>query len=288
MRLVHFASHLLSAALLALLLLAPAHAEREPVLQQIKVPHNYYFREMYLPQVSSGPQSPAWSPDGKTLVYAMQGSLWRQSVDSDMATQLTAGPGYDHQPDWSPDGRSIVFTRYVADAMELQLLDVASGKLRPLTSGGDVNLEPRWSPDGSRLAYVSTAGSGRFRVFVGELVGSKLTAAPLRDERQSKVSRYYYSNFDHEISPVWSADGRALLLVTNPETPYGTGEIWRFALDGSAPVLVQKEETSWRARPDIAPDGKRVVYASYQGRQWHQLWVKSISGSRRAVSADLR
>ncbi|MDH4125322.1 MAG: CehA/McbA family metallohydrolase [Gammaproteobacteria bacterium] len=265
--------------LLTLLLAVPAIAEREPVLKQIRVPHNYYFREMYLPQVSSGPQSPAWSPDGQSLVYAMQGSLWQQSPDSDVAVQLTAGPGYDHQPDWSPDGRSIVFTRYVADAMELQLLDVASGEVRALTSGGDVNLEPRWSPDGSQLAFVSTTGTGRFHVFVGRFNGDRLQAEPLLAERQSSVERYYYSSFDHEISPSWSADGRELLLVTNPETPYGSGEIWRYRVDGSAPpALVQKEETSWRARPHTAPDGQRVVYASYLGRQWHQLWVKSIAG----------
>lgn len=264
--------------LLAVLLALPATAEREPVLKQINVPHNYYFREMYLPQVSSGPQSPAWSPDGQSLVYAMQGSLWQQAPDSDVAVQLTAGPGYDHQPDWSPDGKSIVFTRYVDDAMELQLLDVASGTVRELTSGGAVNLEPRWSPDGSELAFVSTTGTGRFHVFVGRIIGGQLQAGPLLAERQSAVERYYYSNFDHEISPSWSPDGRELLLVTNPETPYGTGEIWRYRLDGSAPpALVQKEETSWRTRPDVAPDGRRVVYASYLGRQWHQLWVKSIS-----------
>ena len=47
-------------------------SERAPVLRQIDVPHDYYFREMYLPQVSSGPQNPVWSPDGQTLVFTMQ------------------------------------------------------------------------------------------------------------------------------------------------------------------------------------------------------------------------
>jgi len=30
---------------------------RETVLKQIDVPHNYYYREMYLPQLTSGPSS---------------------------------------------------------------------------------------------------------------------------------------------------------------------------------------------------------------------------------------
>ena len=83
-------------------------AQRAPVLQQVKVRHPYYYREMFIPQPTSGPGSVAWSPDGTELVYSMQGSLWRQRVDSKEAHQLTDGPGYDYQPDWSPDGRFIV------------------------------------------------------------------------------------------------------------------------------------------------------------------------------------
>ena len=57
------------------LIAAPARAERETVLKQIKLPHNYYFREMYLPQLTSGPSSLTWSPSGDRLVYSMQGSI---------------------------------------------------------------------------------------------------------------------------------------------------------------------------------------------------------------------
>ena len=54
----------------------PVAAQREPVLRQIKVPHAYYYREMYLPQLTSGPSGVTWSPDGQELIYSMQGSLW--------------------------------------------------------------------------------------------------------------------------------------------------------------------------------------------------------------------
>ena len=54
--------------------------QRDFVLRQVKVPHNYYWREMYVPQVTGGPESATWSPDGTELIYAMQGSLWRQRI----------------------------------------------------------------------------------------------------------------------------------------------------------------------------------------------------------------
>jgi len=59
----------------------PAAAQRRPVLSQIDLPHPYYYREMYLPQLTSGPSSLAWSPDSSEVVYSTAGSLWRQRID---------------------------------------------------------------------------------------------------------------------------------------------------------------------------------------------------------------
>jgi hypothetical protein len=252
---------------------------REPVLKQIDAPHNYYFREMYLPQVTSGPGAPDWSPDSRELVYSMQGSLWRQAIDATAAEQLTDGPGYDFQPDWSPDGSQILFTRYDSDALELYALDLKTRATRRLTLSGGVNLEPRWSPDGKRIAFVSTMNNGHFHVFVGTINELGLASRPLLPERRSELKRYYYSPFDHELSPTWSPDGGELVFIANPEVRYGTGSLWRVAVNGSGqPAVVRVEETTWRARPDWSPDGKRLVYASYAGRQWHQLWLTTPDG----------
>jgi Tol biopolymer transport system component len=269
------------ASLIALATVASpvSRAQRQPVLKQIDVPHNYYFREMYLPQLTSGPSAVAFSPDGGALVYSMQGSLWKQSVSSAIAEQLTSGPGYDFQPDWSPDGRHIAFVRYHDDAMELAQLDVSSGTVTLLTRNRAVNVEPRWSPDGGQLAWVSTAGTGHFHVFVGSVDAAGLHGSAVWPERRSRVARYYYSPFDHELSPTWSPDGKELIYVGNPESVYGTGGLWRRALTTSAePMSIRVEETTWKARPAWSPDGKRVLYSSYAGRQWHQLWITTAAG----------
>ena len=136
--------------LLFALFVIPTFAQRRPVLPQIDEPHPYYYRELYLPQLTSGPSSLSWGPDSNELIYSMAGSLWRQKLNSEVATQLTDGAGYDYQPDWSPDGKSVVYVSYQKDAMELWLLDLATGKSIQLTNGGAVNVEPRWSPDGKR------------------------------------------------------------------------------------------------------------------------------------------
>jgi TolB protein len=254
-------------------------AQRQPVLKQIDLPHPYYFREMYLPQLTSGPSSLAWSPDSKELIYAMAGSLWRQPVNSDAAQQLTAAVAYDYQPDWSPDGRWVIYSSYRGDAVELWLYDLSRGTAQPLTGNGAVNVEARFSPDGRRIVFVSTLYHQRFHIFIADLLDGKLAnVRRLTGETQSDLPRYYYSAFDHEISPVWTRDGREIIYVSNRNHIYGTGGFWRIAVDAPAAQEIHYEETNWKARPDLSADGSRLVYGSYQGRPWHNLWVLPARG----------
>src|SRR3989442_1472052 len=212
----------------------------------------------------------------------MQGSLWRQRIGSRVAQQLTAGEGDDYPPHWSPDGRLVVFARYAHDAIELQLLDLAATSVQPVTANGAVNVEPRWSPDGARIAFVSSAYNRRWHIFTiamtaGTPAGATVTR--LTEDNDSGLPRYYYSVWDQYLSPTWSPDGRELIIVSNREHIHGSGGFWRMTATPGAPLReLRYEETTWKARPDWSPDGKRVVYSSYLGRQWHQLWLMTSEG----------
>jgi len=266
--------------LLVIAACSPLLAQRQPVLKQIDLPHSYYYREMYLPQLTTGPSSVAWSPDSRSVIYSMAGSLWRQRLDSSTAYQLTSGPGYDYQPDCSPDGHWTVYASYAKDAIELWALNLDSKKSLQLTHGGAVNVEPRFSPDGKRIAFVSTLYKGHFHIFLADFKdGSVQNVQRLTGENKSTLPRYYYSQFDHEISPVWSRDASEILFLSNRGHIYGTGGFWRMKAEpGAEPREIHYEETAWKSRPDFSPDGKRIVYASYLGQQWHQLWTMPAQG----------
>ena len=272
---------------LGLLWSAPSLAARDFVLNQVQLPHGYYWRELYIPQLTTGPSSAAFMPDGYGLVYSMAGSLWQQQIGADEAIELThADAAYDYQPDVARNGAGVVFSRYDGRSIELWWLDLESRRERPLTKNGGVNVEPRLSPDGRQLVFVSTAGSGHFNLKIADLAASGLANERfLVAPRESAIDRYYYSTHDHWINPSWSPDGQRVWFVTNAEIPWGTGTICSIAVaDAGVPDKFDcsnrhRLETSWAARPEIGPDGKRILFSNYHGGQWHQLWLTTTAGA---------
>jgi dipeptidyl aminopeptidase/acylaminoacyl peptidase len=84
--------------------------------------------------------------------------------------KLTSGPGFDGAPAYSPDGRTILYRSqaragYESDKWRLMLLDRASGRHTSLTDRFDRSVEdPRWSVDGKSI-YFNAEDEGEMPVF---------------------------------------------------------------------------------------------------------------------------
>lgn len=250
---------------------------------------NYMHNYLLPPAASSTPWWPSWAPDGRSLAFAMDGSLWRMAIvdgrGDGIAHELVRAREFLSSPEFSPDGRFLVYT---ADdhgrSINLHLLDLATGASTPLTTGTDVNIEPAWAPDGRRLAYVTTAPNGYFNVVVMAIdEGRPGAVTPVTTDHRFGRPRLYFGDVDVHLSPAWSPDGSELLLVSNRGIPLGSGGIWRVPVQPDAMAsprarLVHKEETLYRTRPAWSPDGRRFVYASHLGGQYTNLFVLPADG----------
>lgn len=250
---------------------------------------NYMHNYLLPPAASSTPWWPSWAPDGRSIAFAMDGSIWRMEVrdghGDGTAHELAHAPEFLSSPEFSPDGRYLAYT---ADdhgrSINLRLLELATGATTALTTGDHVNIEPAWAPDGRRLAYVSTAPNGFFNVFIMEIDdGRPGRVTEITTDHRYGGPRLYFSDEDVHLSPAWSPDGTELLLVSNRGIPLGSGGVWRVPVQADVmntphARLIHTEETLFRTRPQWSPDGKRFLYASHLGGQFTNLFVLPATG----------
>jgi WD40 repeat protein len=86
-----------------------------------------------------GPESPAFSPDGKRVAFAgLQNGItdiFAIDIETGVLTNLTNDPIADFSPAFAPDGRTLVYSARVSSNDKLFQLDLASGQKRQLTFG---------------------------------------------------------------------------------------------------------------------------------------------------------
>jgi len=218
-----------------------------------------------LTQITSDPAyvfGPAWSPDGKTIVYAIRKdslSFWLISAEGGAPRKIIE-PGGRCIPFWSPDGKWILYTLEekihlfgLNDDQELEIIP-------PREVVGDFF---SWSPDGKKMLFYRPSYGYKYDIKVVSASGGP----PFDLGRQ--ITLYP----EH----LWSPDNKMIVAEgANEDGRYG---LWVSPLSGGESVLLEID-VSVNGSPSpisVSPNGDKLAFSVKRDDGTDDLFVAPIS-----------
>jgi len=174
--------------------------------------------------------SPAFSPDGKAIVYAQARSgagddsdLLLFNFESSRDRLVIDQHSIQMWPAFSPDGKNIIYANLHCNEacghfiQELWETTTGGNRARQLLLTNSFCKQPVHSPDGKTIAYASDR-EGNFDIWIF-------------DFESNDQPRQVTTNKNSDESPAWSPDGTKIAFVSNRS---GTFEIWVKNLESGA------------------------------------------------------
>jgi TolB protein len=233
-------------------------------------------------QISAGGHDeiqPAWSIDGKTIVFVRAqrpneklqpidvfgtfdaGDIWTHDVQTAQQNKIIDNA---FNPAFSPDGKSIAYDASRSGPHRIWLSDSKGHNPQQIstdTSEEASHVRPRWSTDGKRLVFQNIERT-RFNVRTIDLDGRKLTS--ITDDA------------NNNLNPIWSVRDDRIYFSSDRGGGYN---IWSVGVSRTGEPSGQPVQVTTGAGQDVelalSPDGKRLLFSVL--KQNADLWKLPVN-----------
>jgi imidazolonepropionase-like amidohydrolase/Tol biopolymer transport system component len=217
------------------------------------------------------------------VIYVIQ-RLDRQTGEKET---FLHGAGGSVRPQLSPDGKTLAFVRRVGLNSVLFLHDMESGRERALFDGLSHDQQEAWSifgvypgfswtPDGKQLVVWAQGKIHRIDAATGQAA-----QIPFRVRARHAITEAV--RFPQQVAPDsfnikmlrWvtvAPDGRSVVYSA-------LGKLWIRPLPGGTPRRLTRDEANWELFPSWSPDGRTIVYTTWNDREQGAVRTVRTDGS---------
>ncbi len=252
---------------------------------------------------------PIFTPDGKYVLYsrdATPGKYFEYSKDShnmiydieaiDLKTGAievwVSGPGGAVRPTPSPDGKTLAFVRRVRNQSTLFLQDRESGKLTAIYDNLERDMQETWAIHGVYPTFAWTNG-GKDIVFYAKgkihrinVATKKVTDIPFQVDDTRKISKAVKV----KVNPA-PEQFTAKMLRWLHKSPDGKmavfqslGYLYTVKLPNGKPKRLTKQTGSFEMYPKFSPDGKSIVYVTWNDKDLGAVKIATLSGKSKKIT----
>ena len=246
---------------------------------------------------------PSVSPDGRYLYYSEDVTpsgffeynkdpygiiyvIQRLDRVTGKTEQFIRGEGGSVRPQVSPDGRTIAFIRRVRLNSVLYLYDIDNGKQTPIFDKLDHDQQEAWaifgvypgfswSPDGKNIVIWAKG-----KIWNIDVQTKQAMEIPFRAKVKQTITEAV--RFAQDVAPE-KFDVKMLRWMTVPPDQKSViyaalGKLWLRPLPNGTPKRLTKDETNLEMYPSFSPDGKWIVYSTWNDEEMGALWKIQIDG----------
>lgn len=221
---------------------------------------------------------PAWSPDGKSLIYygsyrPMQ--LFTNSSKGGEQQQL-ATPGFDaYQPSWSVQNKIAFNSRAIGQTPnEIAVMNTDGIGFTKITPDEQYDYSsPKWSVDGKKILFQRSIAIRKpwKEITKEEMMQKKKSGVIMTMNSDGSNQRVLIPNLESEVAPFWSQDGNTIYYITKQDA---IPCVYSMKSDQNEPELMLALSGIIYSA-SISPDGKYITYAAEREKK-HAVYVMEI------------